>query len=87
MGVRDNAACEHFDIANIKATCQMFRHPESKVSNEDTVALPGLKHPLQIIQAFTIYIIMKISYGVATGCLLADEIGFGKVSYSTARSC
>ena len=65
----------------------MFKHPITKISNKDKVTLLGLKKPLQIIQAFAVYIIMTMCYGLPTGCLLADEMGFGKVSYSTARLC
>ena len=85
--IRDSSACEQFSRKNIEATCIMFKHPISKISNKDKVTLAGLKQPLQIIQAFAIYIIMEMCYGYPTGCLLADEMGFGKVSYSTARFC
>lgn len=65
----------------------MFKHPIAKISNKDKVVLAGLEQPLHIIQAFAIYIIMEMCYGYPTGCLLTDEMGFGKVSYSTARFC
>ena len=39
------------------------------------------------MKAFAINIIMKMRFGLPTGCLLADEMRFAKVSYSTARFC
>ena len=36
----------------------MFKHTETKISNPEKVALPGLKQKLQIIQAFAIYVLM-----------------------------
>ena len=76
--VRDKYGCKPF-----KATCNMFKHPEATISNTNKVALTGLKQKLQIIQAFAIHILTRRLYRVPTGCLLAAEMSFGNVNYST----
>lgn len=88
--------CAHIEKSEILEACAMFQHSTKRLKAHDFCKLPGIRGAgLYIFQMFGVYLILKLSNGVALAALLADEMGFGKVCldksdpsiFDLARSC
>ena len=67
----------------MKEACRMFRHPSDKLKSRDRVKLKGLRgEGLYVFQMYGVYLLFLKLNGIASGVLLADEMGFGKVCFS-----
>lgn len=78
---------ERLTEQRVQQTCQFFMHSPRRMTAKDRVPLRGIKSGLRPFQALGVFSMLQIETQTRSGGILADEMGYGKVSCLGFSQC